>query len=254
MSHYCEKARWAIERLGLPYHEERHLQGFHYPRTRWCSGGLHVPVLLDHGQAIKDSTVILKYLDRYGSPETRLYPDTPMERRQVEDLEELFDEVLGVESRRWVYFHSLPHAHATLQMAGQGVPAWEKLLAPLCYPFMRQFIQRRLRINESDVMAGLVRAREVVRTVDTLLADGRKYLVGNKFSAADLTLACMMAPFVLPTQYGIRLPTIDEAPQSMRETVREFRNTASGQFALRLFALKQHQVSTALKRVEASPA
>ncbi|GMR18278.1 MAG: hypothetical protein BMS9Abin33_0684 [Gammaproteobacteria bacterium] len=39
MSHYCEKARWALERLDIDYHEERHLQGFHYLRTYAVSGG-----------------------------------------------------------------------------------------------------------------------------------------------------------------------------------------------------------------------
>ena len=46
MSHYCEKARWALDRLGLRYVEERHLQVFHYPRTYWFSRGPTVPVLI----------------------------------------------------------------------------------------------------------------------------------------------------------------------------------------------------------------
>ena len=25
ISHFCEKARWALERAGLPYREERHV-------------------------------------------------------------------------------------------------------------------------------------------------------------------------------------------------------------------------------------
>ena len=27
ISHFCEKARWALERAGLAYREERHVQG-----------------------------------------------------------------------------------------------------------------------------------------------------------------------------------------------------------------------------------
>src|SRR5215210_3065100 len=29
ISHYCEKARWALERAGIAYREERHVQGVH---------------------------------------------------------------------------------------------------------------------------------------------------------------------------------------------------------------------------------
>lgn len=239
MSHYCEKARWGLERLGIPYREERHLQVFHYLQTFRYSHGPHVPFLIDDTQVISDSTRILKHLDRYASPVMRLYPENAQQRQQAEELEELFDEVVGVESRRWIYFHYLPHTRAALRVAGQGVPAVEKFLGPLCYPFMKLIIQRRLRIFEHEVDAGLMRVREIVHMLDELLSDGREYLVGNRFSAADLALACMMAPFLLPAQYSIRLPTIEEAPMTMRETVHEFRNTVTGRFALRLFAMRK---------------
>ena len=63
MSHYCEKARWGLERLGIEYYEERHLQVFHYPRTYWFSRGPNVPVLIDKENVVNDSTTILQYLD-----------------------------------------------------------------------------------------------------------------------------------------------------------------------------------------------
>ncbi len=47
ISHYCEKARWALDRLGLAYVEERHLQVFHYLRSFQLSRGPNVPVLID---------------------------------------------------------------------------------------------------------------------------------------------------------------------------------------------------------------
>lgn len=247
MSHYCEKARWGLERLGIPYREERHLQVFHYWQTFRYSRGPHVPVLIDDARVIADSTCILKHLDRYAAPELRLYPDNDRQRRQAEELEDLFDRILGVESRRWIYFHYLPHTRAALRVASQGVPTAEKFLGPLCYPFMKSFIRRRLRVYAPEVNAGLTRAREIVRMVDELLSDGREYLVGDSFSTADLTLACMMAPFVLPAQYGIRLPAIEEAPVTMREAVHEFRNTDTGRFALRLFAMKRFPPGTGLR-------
>ena len=75
--------------------------------------------------------------------------------------------------------------------------------------------------------------------MDALLADGRKYLVGDQFSAADLTLACMMAPLVLPRQYGITLPTIEELPAGMKDAVKEFQATLTGRFTLHLFATER---------------
>jgi glutathione S-transferase len=48
ISHYCEKARWGLERLGLAYREEAHIQGFHYWRTWRLSRQPLVPVLIDN--------------------------------------------------------------------------------------------------------------------------------------------------------------------------------------------------------------
>ena len=235
ISHYCEKVRWALIRHEIPYLEEAHLQGFHYLRTYWLSGKPSVPVLQDGKKVISDSTAILKYLECYAPKDARLYPEDMALRQQVEGWEDLFDEQLGVESRRWVYFHYLEHPHAMLKIASQTVPAAERALGPVCFPLLKAFVRTRLSIHAATVEEGLNRSRQIVRKIDSLLADGRKFLVGERFSAADLSLACMMAPFVLPRQYGITLPTLEEVPVSMQTTVKEFQNTATGSFALHLF-------------------
>ena len=243
MSHYCEKARWGLDRLGLDYREERHLQGFHYPRTFLASGGAQVPVLIDGPAVIADSTAILKHLERHAMPEARLYPSEPTVRRRVEALEDLFDEVLGVESRRWVYACFMPMGMRAWRIAGQGSPRIERLLMPIVHALVGRHIAHVLDLRPARVTAGLERSREIVRDMDTLLADGRPFLAGDRFSAADLTLACMLAPFIMPPEYGIRLPTLEELPGSIRETVEKFRNTLTGRHAMRLYRdLRRRQV------------
>ena len=248
MSHYCEKARWGLERLGLPYFEERHLQMFHYPRTFLVSRGPNVPVLMDAGKVITDSTRILEHLDNYAGSSDRLYPEDVALRGQVEAWEDRFDEELGVDSRRWVYFHMLPYPAEALVTAGQGAPAFEKKLAPYGYSFMKRFISKALLVNPDDVAAGLTRSRATIAETDALLADGRPYLLGAHFTAADLALACMMSPYVLPRNYGIRLPTLDEVPEGMRTDVRYFQATLTGKFVLRLFDTER------LRRIPVPPA
>ena len=43
ISHYCEKARWALQRARLPYREERHVQGLHRLYARRAGGGRPSP-------------------------------------------------------------------------------------------------------------------------------------------------------------------------------------------------------------------
>ncbi|MFQ5458005.1 MAG: glutathione S-transferase C-terminal domain-containing protein [Myxococcota bacterium] len=79
------------------------------------------------------------------------------------------------------------------------------------------------------------RAHAIVARTDAMLGDGRNYLVGGRFTAADLSLACMLAPLVLPREYGIRLPLIAELPAPMQPAVKAFSATATGRYVLGLF-------------------
>ena len=235
MSHYCEKARWGLERLGIDYFEERHLQVFHYPRTYWFSGGPNVPVLVDKGRVVQDSTAILQYLDGYADENQRLYPKDSGLRKRVNELEDLFDEVVGVESRRWVYSHFRNRPIQALRTAGQGTPLSERLLMPVIFPLFVLLINKLVDPSERAVAEGLNKVRDIVKTTDGLLAERHTYLLGDQFTAADLSLACMLAPLVLPENYGIRLPELNELPVAARPVVDEFRATATGTYVLRLF-------------------
>ena len=55
ISHYCEKARWALERAGIKYREERHVQGIHRIAARRAGGGATVPVLVTPDGVLGDS-------------------------------------------------------------------------------------------------------------------------------------------------------------------------------------------------------
>ena len=46
ISHYCEKARWALDRAAIAYREERHVQIIHRVASRRAGGGGTVPVLV----------------------------------------------------------------------------------------------------------------------------------------------------------------------------------------------------------------
>ena len=45
------------------------------------------------------------------------------------------------------------------------------------------------------------------------LSDGRRYLLGDRFTAADLAFAALAAPVLLPARYGSPLPPIEVMPE-----------------------------------------
>jgi glutathione S-transferase len=234
MSHYCEKARWGLSHAGVAYVEEAHLQVFHYRAIRRYNTTGMVPVLVDGADAVSDSTAILQFLDRRLPEDRHLYPQA--HRAQIETLEEEFDERLGIETRRWVYHRwmDLP-TRVVLRTAAQGTPWWQRLLAPALFPVMRAYLRRHLSISGANVDAGMPTIAKAFDDVAERLSDGRRYLLGDRFTAADLTFACMAAPILLPPEYGIRLPTYEESPPAARADITRFREHPAGQFALRLF-------------------
>ena len=121
ISHYCEKARWALDRARIPYREERHVQVVHRVASRRAGGSGTVPVLVAPDGVFAQSADILAYADRHGA---RLYPETL--RDEVMALERDFDADLGPEGRRWMYFHLLQRKDLGVAYNCAGVPAWER--------------------------------------------------------------------------------------------------------------------------------
>lgn len=232
-SHYCEKARWALDRLALPYREEPHVPLLHRLATK-RQGGSSVPVMVREGSAFIDSSDILAHADAMRGGDV-LYPSDATLRLQVEGLETHFDEVLGPHARRWAYAQLLPERTLTRQVMTRGVPAVEAALLPLILPGVAKIIRAALKITPESTARSIDRVRTLFAEIDARLADGRPFLTGERFTAADLTFASLAAPVLFPPHYGAAYPALEEVPAAMREEVLRLRDTAAGQFALRLF-------------------
>jgi glutathione S-transferase len=96
-------------------------------------------------------------------------------------------------------------------------------------------MRRGMNITAESAERSLDYIRTVFASVDDLLSDGRTFLTGDLFSAADLTFAALAAPVLLPKNYGSRLPTLDDVPTELLATIDEFRTSRAGAFALRIY-------------------
>ena len=235
ISHYCEKARWALDRAGVAYREERHVQVVHRVAARRAGGGRTVPVLVAPEGVFAQSADILAYADRHTELAARLYPEDPARRAEVVALERDFDADLGPQGRRWMYFHILPRRDLGRAYNCTGVPAWERRAFPLLLGVMSGYVRHLFAIGpETGTEAGAA-VRRTFDAVAARLGDGRRYLCGDAFTAADLAFAALAAPVLVPREYGVPLPQPDELPPDMAAGVRAFRAHTAGAFALRLF-------------------
>jgi glutathione S-transferase len=235
-SHYCEKARWALDHAGIAYRESGHLPLFHVPAVRRAGGRRQVPVLVTDGGIVEDSTAITQWASFRASPERRLYGDDEAERRTIEGLEERFDEGLGPHARRWIYLYILPNRPLFLRLTEHGVPPLEQRLFPLILPAARVLMRRAMNITPEGARRSEKRIDEIFDEVGRLVSDGRRFLVGKKPSAADIAFASLAAPALLPPEYGFPFPPLEAVPAEVAARVRAWREHPAGRFALGFYA------------------
>jgi glutathione S-transferase len=234
VSHYCEKVRWALDWLNIPYVEESHVPLFHRLATRQ-HGGTSVPVLVAEIGAFTDSTDILSYLNTIAPEGQRLYPTETKLCQEVEQLEELFDTQLGVNIRRWAYSYGLDDTQMMRRLWSKGTPWFEQVGLAIAFPVMRRIVQQAYHVTASSAASSLAEIKQVFEIVNQRLADNRLYLVGDKFSAADLTFAALAAPALRPSEHPIISSQLDEINSEMAAVIQELRATPAGAYALRLY-------------------
>jgi glutathione S-transferase len=238
ISHYCEKVRWALTKQKISFVEEAHMPPFHLLATASVGGKL-TPVLVTEDGTFTDSTDILKYLDSIASANVKLFPTNPELRKKVEELEELFDEKLGVATRRWAYSHIIDNSQIIKSAWSNGVPIFETMLFPVLFPVMRSLIQKKFDITANSGKEAYIEIQQVFEQVNQILADGRKYLVGDNLSIADITFAALAALVITPPEHPKIRNNPQELPVQMLSEIEQFRETVAGKFALQMYATER---------------
>ncbi len=216
ISHYNEKARWALDHKRIPHRRRAIPGGFHMLAALALTrgGGYMFPILVLDGEAISDSTAIIGALEQRW-PEPSLYPEDPVERRRALDLEDWFDEEFGA-SMRLLAWHELTRDPGRLaSLMDQFLPAelrGKQVARDVTARFASGFTALRYGVKSEDRAE---RARQaVLAALDRLEAelDGNEYLVGDRFSVADLTAAALFYPLVLPPEG----PEVGDPPEGFQ--------------------------------------
>ena len=240
ISHYCEKARWALDWAGIDYQERAHLQILHWIPVARAGGGKTAPVLVWEGRVFADSADIVREASARSAPHRSLFPDDPALAAEVRELERDFDARLGPEGRRWMYNGLRGRRDIAVAYACTGVPAWQRHALPLAYPVVARIIDRYLDVTPTAAARSEAEVRATFDAVAERLSDGRPYICGEHFSAADLTFASLAAAVLMPPEYGVPLPQPEELPAAMAATVRELRAHPAGAHALKMFREERH--------------
>src|SRR6266850_1224913 len=212
LSHYNEKARWALDYKRIPHH--RQVLGADYLIRAWrATGRGTLPILFLDGRAIGDSTHIIAALEeRY--PEPPLYPGDAAALHRALALEDYFDEQLG------------PALRAAI-------------VTPL---FRHEISDSKLEADRATVNAALDRIEQE--------RQGRAYLVGDAFTVADLTAAAMLGALLQPPE--IQYPLRVELPPYLQDYRATLLQHPATQWAASIYRLHRGRSAEVSRRSAAA--
>ena len=240
-SHFSEKARWALDRSGLAYTEERHTPLLHRIALLRVKAGRSVPALVLPGRVLKDSPSILQFADEHLPRERRLYPDEPELRRLVQDYERKVGKEIGLSVPRWAYFYLLSRKDLMLQLFLPGVGRRQSLLFSWLLPLIRLLMRKGLGINPLSTRRVEARISAHLDEAAKLLEGGKLYLFGDRFTAADLSLAALTAPLLETPGYGGTLAPFAELPEDARRTVEVWRCHPVAAYVERIYQVHRRE-------------
>jgi glutathione S-transferase len=247
VSHFNEKARWALDRCGHAYEEHAYMPMLHNLGTvpvllRHRAGAadkfstrFSTPVLVAGDRVIADSSAIAAFAsEQAADPSRKLYFDP-----EARALEAHYSGRFGADARRLAYWYLLPHRDLLVELGRRNVGRHQARVFEAILPMLIPLLRKGLAVDEAHAMRSRANVIAEFERVSERLADGRRYLLGDRFSAADLSFAALgsVALLIGPEEgYGAWLPSVEQLSPEFVELATMLRATPAGKLVLRLFA------------------
>jgi glutathione S-transferase len=220
-SHFCEKARWALDWHGIEYDEVIWPPGLHRVlAARAGAKATSLPLLIGAGEVVEGSGAIIDWAERNAPDRNRsLTPEAGSD--ETLGIEQRADKVIGIHVRRLAYAALLPrHADVVRRAMLQSAAGWHRIAGNLTWPLVWRLIMKGYDIGPDAAADSRSKLEAELDWLDGLLADGRPYLAGERFSHADLTVASLLGPFARPRE--MRVYHDMRAPEALAADVRRW--------------------------------
>ena len=235
ISHFSEKVRWSLDLSGLAYSERVLLPGPHMLVTRRLAPQTSVPILQHGDRAVQGSSTILDYME-HELGVSRLAPE-PAHATECSRLEALANKAFGLGVQQIFYATLLGERSIVIDLWTQRAPSYGRTFYGLAYPVIAAAVRRMYRINAATVQHAKDRFRSAMDETDRALND-KPYLLGDRLTRADITVASLLAPVCRPPEHLLRWP---EMPEHTLGFVREFEARPTYQHVLKLY--REHRQS-----------
>jgi glutathione S-transferase len=228
-----EFSRFLLTHYGVPHREERHVMPFHVFFTLMRGRTVRFPLLYGDGLRLDTVKKLIDHFEPRASAERKLVP--PGSAATMKADWKPFHGELSTATTILAYHHLLPHRRIMVGPLSEGALSWEVAAVERDYPFFEGLLRALLRPTDARAESALETIRSVLGRVDQRLADGRRYLNGDRFTLSDMAFANAAAPVVWPDSYGGAIPALVDVPPGLQSAVAECRARPSGEFALRIY-------------------
>lgn len=202
ISHYCEKARWALDHFALPYRLQLTMPGMNRKIAKKLGGrSSSLPFLSADGKVVAGSSAIIDWAEHHRPSHRQSL--SGVEPEQVAEMEKRLDAILGVHIRRYYYSDALiTNPKSVRPIFSKGLAFLPKMIVIAGWSKIVPMMVKGMDLGAEQGM----QSRDIVigelDWLDGLLSDGRPYLSGDSFTRADITAASLLAPLVNPLQHA----------------------------------------------------
>lgn len=198
-SHFCEKARWALDYKKVSYQAQAVMPGLHLKTIRKYAPGTSVPVLLNGEKVVQGSSEIIDYLEKKYR-DRPLTPTDPAAYQECLEIERTMDKRLGENIRQILYFGLLAYPDFIRHCFTHPMVWWKQLLFRPIFPILRKKIYQVYVESPESVERARNKFDAAMDDIEEKLKN-EQYLVGNQFTRADLSVASMLSLLVMPPEH-----------------------------------------------------
>lgn len=237
-SGHAEIAKWVLDINQIQYIEKNYPPVIGERKAARIINSQEVnnmPVYLQTDRLIYSSESIIYDFDANLPEGKQLFPSDIDLQNEVYELYKLFTTTFYTAVERYRYSELFKSKKNALTLLKKNITFLNRLKYRLSYGNYKKRISKKINLNNEDSIVFLAEVKNIFSHVDKLLSDNRKYLVGNKFTAADLAFAAIAAPVILPVEYGGAQTKFNEISEAFRHEIMLLRRSPAGQFVLKMY-------------------
>ena len=202
-SHFVEKVCWALDYKQLEWRQidvdpftKKEMRQLDVERIQ--NNGYKIfsfPTMLDSttNTALSDSTPILEYLEKTYPTAPSLFPGDKIQQAEIKRWMLKLDSELGPDARRLGYTCCIIETPQLLPRYFAPNVATGTLRSWVYQVFISGMLIQRFAIQRAKEDHAYEKLEALLTSISTRL-EGSNFLVGDEFSAADITLAALLRP------------------------------------------------------------